>query len=199
MKEYIIRRKADWLQIREEEMPERPFSWDGDIRAFFQICYDDQNLYVRLRAHEADIRAENTYPLSEPCEDSCLELFFSPDQNSTRYFNVEFNPRKLLFLGIGTGIDDLMRLYPVDEARYGFEPEVVYLDDGWQITYHIPFAFIRVFFPDFSPKSGSCIRANCCCTGELCTVPHYLTWNPVDPAITPAFHNPACFGRMWFE
>jgi len=195
---YTIKKKDDWDKIPEIVInhPNAPF--DADITAFCKVCYDEENLYVRLRAHEKDIRAEHTEPMGMACEDSCLEFFFSPD-HSDRYFNIEMTPGKVMFLGIGHGLEDLMRLFPLRKKLYDFEPEVEYTDDGWQITYHIPFRFIRVFFPDFKAVSGSYITGNAYKTGDLCKVPHSIAWDPNGWGKGGTFHNPERFGAMYFE
>lgn len=198
MKEYTIVRKTDWDLVPELEINEMQVPFEGDIRAYAKICYDEENLYVRLRAHEKKVRAVNTDPMGQPCEDSCLEFFFAPDSRSDLYFNIEYNPNRLRFLGIGREIHTLVRLFPLHDRLYDFEPEVNYLPDGWQITYHIPCAFIRIFFPDFRPVPGGSIRANCFTTGDLCDPPHDLAWNPIDLSVENAFHNPKAFGKMIF-
>ena len=199
MKEYTIVRKTDWENVPELVIDEMQVPFDADITAYAKICYDDENLYVRLRAKEKDIRAVNTGLMDQPCEDSCLEFFFSPVNDSDQYFNIEYNPNCLRFLGIGREIYSLVRLHPLHDDLYDFEPVVDYLDGGWQITYHIPYKFIRLFFPTFAPVSGGYIRANCFTTGDLCKVPHDLAWNPIDLNVFNSFHNPKAFGIMYFE
>lgn len=199
MKEYDILRKSVWEKIPELEIGERLYEFPADIRAFCKVCYDDENLYVRLRAEETVIRAENTSPMAQPCEDSCLEFFFCPINGDERYFNIEYNPNKLRFLGIGSNIQNLVRLFPLYDNNYSFDPEVEYLSNGWQITYHVPYRFIRLFFPDFSPKSGDYIMANAFTTGDLCIVPHDISWSPVDLSVENPFHNARVFGKMYFK
>ena len=67
---------------------------------------------MRLRARERDIRAEYTGLTDMPCEDSCLEFFFSPRPGDSRYFNIEFNPNCCMYLGLCDGRDALVRLLP---------------------------------------------------------------------------------------
>ena len=69
-------RDIDWESV--EKIPIDQVMWTPDvgIRAEGQICHDDDNIYVHLKAKEKDIRAENTEPLSPVYEDSCLEFFF---------------------------------------------------------------------------------------------------------------------------
>ncbi|MDO4488185.1 MAG: carbohydrate-binding family 9-like protein [Eubacteriales bacterium] len=200
MKEYTIIRKTDWdnvprLSIDHKEV----MDFDEDIRAWAQVCYDDEYLYVRLSAYEKNIRAEQTGRFDMPCYDSCLEFFFSPDNNSLKYFNIEMNPNCSMFLGIGTNIEDLIRLDQLRKnGKFSFNPSVEYTEDGWVLTYSIPYSFIRFFFPNFNPKSGDTMRANAFKCGDKCVTPHYLSWNPVDPTVKNSFHNPHAFGLMKF-
>ena len=166
------------------------------IRSFAQLCWDAEALWVHLWTDELEVRAEEAGPLGIPCEDSCLELFFSPMEGDSRYFNFEYNANSCLYLGIGSCFDDLTRLVPED-AEALFAPAVNRLERGWEIFYQVPFAFIRRFFPAFEAKPGKTMRANCFKCADLSTPPHYLSWNPVvgEPF---TFHRPDCFGIMRF-
>lgn len=197
--EYVIKKKAPWEEIPEEEIAVRGIAFNPDVRAFFKICHDDEALYVRLRAVEKNIRATYTDNYGMPCEDSCLEFFFSPDNSQKKYFNIEMNPNCAMFLGIGLNGASLIRLDPMNE-KYSFKPEAVRTEDGWQVTYEVPYEFVRFFFPGFAPAEGSYIMANVYKCGDFTEVEHYLSWKPVDWSITNgAFHNPDCFGMMRFE
>ncbi len=165
-----------------------------DVCAQAQIAYNDEALHVRLQAWEKDIRAVENGPLGSPCEDSCLEFFFRPDPKDIRYFNIECNPNGCLYLGFGDRLDNLVRLLPEQPPII---PEIQHTKDGWMVTYTIPYRFIRQFFPDFCPVSGSYIRANCYKCGDLTPHPHFLLWNPVDPE-KETFHLPEQFGLMHF-
>ena len=198
MKTYTILRKTDWDLIPEFEISERCRPFDADIRAYGKICYDDEALYLRLRAYERDIRAEQCGPFDMPCDDSCLEFFFSPDENSRRYFNIEMNPNCSVFLGIGTSIKDLARLRMMNQREYGFSAVSERTETGWMLAYSVPFGFIRLFFPGFDPKPGDVLMANAYKCGGKCSVPHWLAWNPVDMSVPHSFHNPDCFGKMIF-
>jgi hypothetical protein len=69
-------------------------------------------------------------------------------------------------------------------------------EDGWEVYYQIPVAFLQVFYPDDS-FSGS-LRANVYKCGDKTDHKHYLSWNPVNSE-KPDFHRPEDFGRMIFE
>lgn len=164
-----------------------------DIRAQGQLCWDEAAIYVRLRAWETEIRAEHSGLLQSVCEDSCLEFFLRPTDD-LRYFNFEFNPNCALYLGYGTNVTELTRLIVADEPAL-FQPKAARLSDGWEITYRVPFAFIRRFFPDFTPCEGLAMYGNCYKCGDLTVRQHYLSWNPMR-CDTPQFHRPQDFGRL---
>lgn len=197
MREYTItytKEAPDWENIPKLDIDTVLWTEPAPIDAWAQICRDDRALHVRLSAIEPYIRAENRDPMQEPCEDSCLEFFFCPDPEDNRYFNIEFNPNGLMYLGFGSGAHDLIRLMPEDEP---ITPHVVRTANGWNLTYSVPYSLILRFFPNFQPVSGGCIRANCFKCGNLTVHPHYLSWNPVTSE-KPAFHRPEDFGVMYF-
>lgn len=197
MEEYKIVPMTNWENVPEEEITVPGIAANPDVRAFFKIAYDDDALYVRLRAKEKDIRATYKDNHGMPCEDSCLEFFFSPDPKKDTYFNIEMNPNCAAYLGIGEDVRHLTRLDPAD---YGspFEPVAERTDDGWMLTYKIPYSFIRKFFPDFAPKPGDILKANAYKCGDKTSKEHYLSWKPVKWDQASAFHNPKCFGVMRF-
>ena len=186
-----------------------PMSWDGipvlnidhvyrptehSVKAWAQLCYDDSALYIRLQASEPEIRAEHHGPLGEICEDSCLEFFLSPIPGDHRYFNLEVNPNGAMFKGFGTSVHTLQRLIP---EKAFIVPFITFTEDGWVAEYAVPYEFIRLFFPDFSPAPGKTIRANCYKCADLSSHPHWLCWAPVTEE-AGTFHRPELFGTMIF-
>ena len=199
MKNYTIIKKPsvlDWSKIPSVQIDTHLQDQVVDISATGQVCYDEEALYVRLTAKEKNIRAEGTGPLDAPCEDSCLEFFFCPIMENNRYFNIEYNPNCCIYLGFASGIHDLVRLIP--ESGIPFSPKAVRTDDGWEITYHIPFEFIRRFFPDFTATSGKQIKGNFYKCGDLTVQEHYLCWNMIT-SNPVSFHRPCDFGILEFE
>lgn len=199
MKTYKIVKKPsllNWDFIPVADIDMQLQKNEVDISATAQICYDAEALHVRLTAKEANIRAEGNGPLDAPCEDSCLEFFFSPVEGDNRYFNIEYNPNCCIYLGIATCLKDLVRLLP--EFGIPFEPEAKRTSDGWEITYQVPFEFIRRFFPEFSATSGTKMKGNFFKCGDLTVEEHYLCWNEVtsDPV---SFHRTCDFGILEFE
>ena len=149
MKRYTIARvdgRPDWQAVPTLEIDTQLWRPPVDIAAWGQIAWDDSQLYVRLRAREKHIRAEHNGPLGMPCEDSCLEFFFSPVPGDARYFNIEFNPNACMYLGFGYGRETATRLLP-ERDWLGARTERT--DDGWAVEYAVPFEFVRIFVPGF--------------------------------------------------
>ena len=173
-----------------------------DVKASAQICYDAEALYLHLSAVESEIRAVEEGPIGSPCSDSCLEFFFCPMEGDMRYFNLEFNPNKCLYLGMGTSLENLTRLIPEEEPNNGteftFRPVINRTDDGWEIFYRIPYAFIRRFFPTFEAAPGKTMRANFYKCADMTSKPHYIAWNPITRLGRGVFHTPADFGLLHF-
>ena len=199
MKEYTITKKAEnfsWDQVPKLTICEPLEQVEVTIQAWAQICYDEEALHVRLSSDEKDIRAELSGPLDEVCSDSCLEFFFSPVEGDRRYFNIESNLNAAIYLGIGSNAHNLVRLIPEEPS---IKPCAKKTEEGWEVSYSIPYEFIRRFFPEFKVYSGKEIRANCFKCADMTEPPHYLTWNPHPLLEYASFHNPDAFGLMKFE
>lgn len=188
---------ADWTRIPVLPIDCLTMTASTDVTASAQICRDDTALFLHLSARETELRAVEHGPLGMPCKDSCLEFFFCPGEGDNRYFNFEWNPCGCLFLGFGSGIQDQTRLLP-GEGDALFSPAIQTGADGWEITFRIPWDFIRRFFPDFAPAAGGAIRANFYKCAECVSQPHYLSWNPVTGTKGAVFHAPQDFGLLCF-
>ncbi|MBR0217776.1 MAG: hypothetical protein IJQ33_01030 [Clostridia bacterium] len=191
MKEYIIRPFSRWEDVDILEISERMWTPPVDIAACAKIGWTEDALLVRLEAHEALIRAEETGPLGHPWEDSCLEFFLSPVAGDPRYINIEFNPNACCRLGLGDGRERIQLL----PERNWLEPEVFTTPEGWGITYRVPFALLKMLFPAFQAAPGTVIRANCYKCGDKTAQPHFFSWNRI-ASETPNFHRPQDFGMM---
>ena len=200
MKTYQIKKMlpgADWSDKPIVNIDTPYLDTPENVKAWAQIAYNDEAILVRLRTEEYQHRAVETGPIGAPYEDCCLEFFFNPMEGDGRYFNFENNAIGCCFLGIGSGLSDLVRLIP-DTDEDLFDRKVTKFEGGWEITYKFPYSFIRRFFPDFTVFEGKKIRANCFKCADKTEPPHYLSWSPVTTdGFT--FHKPECFGEMIFE
>ena len=195
MKEYRIKRVTgsfNWDEIPELAVDQILWEPDWGIRAFGRICYDEDNLYLRLRAVEENIRAEYLSPMSPVCTDSCLEFFFLPED---RYFNIEINPNGCMFVGLGHDRSDTAPL-PRDDYTELLDIQTKRTEDGWEVSYRIPLSFIQLYQPGYT-FTGT-LKANVYKCGDLTVHKHFLSWNPV-LSEKPDFHRPQDFGTMIFE
>lgn len=199
MKTYTMKKvngTPDWSKIPTLNIENVQWVDSIDITAWAQLCWDDEGLFVRMEAIEPNIRMEETGNLACVCNDSCLEFFFSPTERSD-YFNIEMNPNRSVWIGVGTGKSgELIRLL-VSKIEEKFNSKVEMTEKGWVLTYKIPFAFIKRFFADFEAKEGGSIRGNLYKCGDRTVKPHWMTWNYVD-IDHPAFHCPEFFGTLVF-
>ncbi len=122
-----------------------------------------------------------------------MEFFFSPAADR-RYFNIECNPIGNTYFGFGAQRETRSRLI-LKDLRGLLSLETEQYPDGWEVRYHLPLSFIRLFYPDFTLTGGQCFTANCYKCGDKTDKPHYLAWNPLR-CDTPDFHRPGDFGQM---
>lgn len=182
------------------------YPWRGGTGPRAQACaaYDDNGLWVCLRAYEKWVRAEYRMRNDPVCCDSCLEFFFAPTPDrGLKYFNFEFNPLGTAYIGFSpTGLR-------ADSAKIADAPDNAYFDiettlrlgerpDAcWQVCFCVPYAFIRRFVPEFSGP-GADMQGNFYKCGDKTDSPHWGSWNAIDlPA--PDFHTPAFFGILKFR
>ena len=197
MRTYTLKKihgAPDWNTI--EVMPIDNYLWCDpvDITAQCQLCWDSDALYVRLEAKEKDIRMEETGPLAEVWDDSCLELFLQPVEGDL-YMNFEITPRLSYLIGQGdTDVENRIRLF-VPDFEERMDPKVTFTDTGWVLNYKIPFSFLRLFYPTFAAKEGVAFRANSFKCGDKTVTPHFMSWNCVASEI-PNFHRPEFFGQL---
>lgn len=203
MRSYTIKKvqgAPDWSTIPVMPIDNQPWGEPVDISAQAQICWDEENLYIRQEAWEQHIRREENGPLCRVCNDSCLEFFFRPTERMD-FFNFEINPNRAIYLGYGNGQDTLLRINfqskrdTIMQEKLDIQTEIT--ETGWVLTYKIPFAFVRRFFPEFQPKVGLQAYGNAYKCGDETEQIHYIAWNPIDWP-EPAFHRPEQFGRLIF-
>ncbi|MCD8071883.1 MAG: hypothetical protein LUE10_01625 [Alistipes sp.] len=133
--------------------------------------------------------------------DSCVEFFISFDESG--YYNFEMNPIGTTLLGFrkerenpthapDSAIDSIGRIpgmgtEPFDELSGGQQ---------WQLTVRIPVS--SFFMHQIDDLSGVNARANFYKCGDSLTVPHYLSWKPIENH-KPDFHLEQFFGDITFE
>jgi hypothetical protein len=195
---------SEWLDEKGERLFIDTINWDGfkyKPEVSLAISYSDWEIFLKYYISEDYFKAEKADTNQMVCEDSCVEFFVSPEDDGI-YYNIEFNGIGTCLMGVGTGrsngsraeseiVSRIRRLSsvgdePVKEREGKFE---------WTITVAIPF---ETFFKHkVTDLKGKTFRANFYKCGDKLTIPHYVTWNPVETD-KPDYHQPAYFGVLNF-
>ena len=187
----------DWDELDVAEIAVPYLDTPDFYSAYAQVAYDDEKLYVHLRKVDPDPRAVSEGLYGIPCEDSCLEFFFSPIPEDERYINIEFNPKGCAYVGFGPNVETNLRMIP--EAGWDdiLNPEIRRTEEGWELFYTVPYDFIRRIFPAFTNPKGKELLGNFFTCADLSEPAHYLSWSPIvgEPF---TFHKRHCFGILKF-
>jgi len=171
-----------------------------------KMMYDDKNLYVIFQVHDRYVRCITNNFNGPVWEDSCVEFFFSPDNNlPERYFNLEINcgGTPLMHYNIIPGkdvtmitLEDIKMIEIAHSLPMLVDPEISE-PVTWTIEYRIPLILLEKYSKVTHPKSGIAWRANFYKIAENCSNPHYITWSVVEN-LKPNFHKPQFFGLLKF-
>lgn len=169
------------------------FRWaDGapsPYAASFRILHSDTGLSVRIETNEWPLRAVHTVCNEQICEDSCVEFFFTPNEEEQAYMNIEVNPLGVSHIGLGDGRHG-RRLLDITGEGVHIETHVTF-GEGWAASLYLPYTFLHKHFASRSDKW----RMNCYKCGDLTSTEHYQTWNPVEVP-SPDYHRPEFFGSL---
>jgi hypothetical protein len=177
----------------------KDYSYKPEVE--FSIAYSNHEIFLKYYINERYFKAEKTESNQMVCEDSCVEFFTSPEDDGI-YYNLEFNAIGTCLLGSGTERANSVRANPeiISKIRRmssaGKEPFSERVGENmWTITIAIPF---EVFFHHkISDLKGKTFKANFYKCGDMLSVPHYVTWNPVGTE-NPDYHKPEFFGLLKF-
>ena len=167
----------------------------------FKMAYCPEAIFLKFYVSEENILANVTKINGDVCTDSCVEFFISLGRDKT-YYNFELNC---------VGVPHVE--YGQKGKRIQVDPEVVKLIKAksslgdkpfgekrgghrWELMIVIP-KVCFCFDKDLILK-GLKANANFYKCGDKTSVPHYLSWNPVNTP-TPDFHQPDFYGHLSFE
>lgn len=178
---------------------DKGFTYMPDV--YFSIAYSDKEIFLKYYITEEYFKAEMTESNQNVYEDSCVEFFFSPE-NDGIYYNFEFNGIGTCLMGSGHSRNDTSRVDPAIISRIrrlstaGSKPTAERKGKfSWTLTVAIPF---DVFFHHkVKDLKGKNLRANFFKCGDMLSVPHFVTWNPVLTE-NPDYHRPEFFGAVRF-
>ena len=165
----------------------------------FRIAWCPEGLALHYRVNEQSVRARYAEGNGNVWTDSCVE-FFLRNADEDIYYNIECNCIGTLLVGVGEGRHDRRRLSgdvlsKVQRwASLGDEPfEERCEPTSWEVALVIPASLFETHPIRF--EAGGELYANFYKCGDELSVPHFLSWNPIEvPA--PDFHRPEFFGKL---
>ncbi len=174
---------------------------------YAKVAYTDSNIYVIFKVNDQFVRSVAKKYQDKVFKDSCVEFFFTPDDNTKKgYFNLESNCGGVQLFQYNAL--DKEKRYPItyeDYEKVKVAHSLPKINDPeikkkitWYLEYKIPFDLITKYYKMDKPKAGTEWKANFYKCGDKTSHPHWLTWNKVDYP-SPNFHLPQFFGTLIFE
>ncbi len=179
-----------------------PLQYPSKPDVFFKIAHNGYYLFLQFFVEEDEVLAKTKEDNGPVWTDSCVEFFISFD-NSPYYYNLELScigtalfgyrkERKDVVYGNSQIMDSIKRCSTLGSQTF----EKKQGDFKWELLVVIPVsAFWKTRLTSFSGVEASGNFYKC---GDHLTVPHYLSWNPIETE-TPNFHMPNYFGELFFK
>jgi len=177
-----------------------------------KLLYDREGIYGIFRVEDRYVRCLGTEYMDPVYQDSCVEFFVKPKQDSG-YFNFEFNCGGTLLCSyivdperIPGGFRDYLPLPAEDGKKVrvyhslpSFIEQEITEPVTWVLEFFIPFDLIGKYagrITNAGSPAGQKWRANCYKCADESSHPHWVSWQPMP---TLNFHLPECFGTILFE
>ncbi len=172
-----------------------------------KIAHDNNSLYLIFRVKDQYVLATEKADQNAVCQDSCVEFFFTPGEDSSRgYFNLEANciaTRLVRFQSrpgegkIPLGIQSLKSIKTSTSISGSVEKEIPHAIT-WTLQHKIPCSALMPYFEITTPLTGQIWKANLYKCADKSSHPHWLCWSPIT---TEGFtyHVPECFGTLVME
>lgn len=167
----------------------------------FSIAHDGNSIFLEFEVREQWCRAMEGME-GRVWEDSCVEVFLSPNPEDGIYYNLECNCAGNFLLRAGR--DRHERVSPSSEVLSSIRTfssvdgapfEKKHLD-YWKVALIIPKE--AFFLHDVKTLDGAHFKGNFYKCGDLLPLPHFLSYAPIDtPA--PDFHRPEFFIDILFD
>lgn len=204
---------ADWNKAQWKKIdPIHITNYMGKVSAFqpevqAKMAYDDANVYVIFQVKDRFVKSVTTEYNGPVSTDSCVEFFFSPDEQfPLKYFNLEINAggtplmfyiEKPMTTLKKLTADELKEIRIAHSLPEKIDPEITE-PITWTIEYSIPLSLLSKYSNLTRPAKGVNWKANFYKTGSRTSNPNYITWAVVDFP-RPNFHLPQFFGTLQFQ
>ncbi len=189
-----------------------PESFPDKPSVQFALAHDCDSLMLHCMVTENSVKGDFSQDFSKVWEDSCFELFLSPDSdcplsenadagsNHSGYYNIECNCLGALYFCYGPGRADRLQAPAAALAQISRWTSLGVVPFGilsgirsWEIALKIP---VSSFFAGNILLPGAKMRCNIYKCGNTLH-PHYLSYFPIN-TVSPDFHRPDFFGNLLF-
>lgn len=215
--------KIEKTQHFDKELRNYPVDWDkvnflslqnfmGTKPLYFpkvnaKLLYNYNSIFLRFEVTEKNIIAVAKNHFDAVYEDSCVEFFFSIEENNPKsYFNLEINCSGKVLFGFKNLKDNVSKkiaISDIDKLNINTTflgkiiDKPITEETNWFAECEIPFSLIESYSDialTYPPKKWSANFYKC---ADKSPTPHWLTWNKVDYSY-PNFHLPQYFGKIEF-
>lgn len=184
--------------MREQKFTLHHYLWENngyEPKVEYTLSKVENGFRMHIVAQESDPRRVETRHQHYVHTDSCVEWFviFDPELTN-KYFNFEINANGAMYVNFKSDADgDSILLDVADVEALNIQAQVN--ENTWEITYTVPFDWIKKFIPGYEFKEGMKIRANFYKCGDATAYPHFGMWNKVESEI-PCFHKSEYFREI---
>lgn len=170
--------------------------------AAFRMAWCPDGLALHYRVTEQSVRARYAEDGGKVWTDSCVECFIR-NADSNTYYNIECNCIGTLLAASGDSRHDRVPVEPslrsavLRWSSLGGEPfEECKESTAWEVALVIPASLFAAH--PLRLEAGTLLRANFYKCGDELSVPHFLSWNPIE-VVSPDFHRPEFFGELLLD
>ena len=165
------------------------YPWDTNgykPEIVYELSTLENAFAMHIIAYEEEPQSKETKHLNPVYMDSCVEWFvnFCPE-TSDWYFNYEIN--SLGTVDVNLRLDRYTKKDILLEEVESFKITPQIFDDRWEISFVVPFDFIKKYYPDFTYTKGMTLKGNFSKCGDGTKYPHFGTWCDI-PTPEPDFH-----------
>lgn len=181
-----------------EAYPDKP-----EVRVRAALC--GEFLIVKFTVREKEVLGRYREDNAPVYQDSCVELFLSPEGEEV-YYNFEFNCLGSCLAQVGPKREERTFLDPAllqgifrvpslgREPCHHFSEGPLEEAEPWSLLVAVPGAcFVE---NPLSSLENLRFRGNFYKCGDSLRRPHYLSWSPIGTE-QPDFHRPEFFGEIW--
>lgn len=175
-----------------------PETYPDNRKTTVTAAHNGEALFLHFNCEGEGVKAVVDHDLGPVASDSCVEFFVSPDKDSARYWNFEFNA-----IGRKNISHRVERTFPHRFTQEELKEILIFPSAGtepfeekpghqvWSLTVIIPLMSLGLKYTGKPIEmKGNFYK----CAGKTSS-PHYLSWAPIKTD-GPDFHRPEFFAPL---